>query len=428
MDIYVVQEGDSIYSIAEDYGVSVNKLIQDNGLNNPLELVIGQTIVIVNPKQKYIVQEGDTLNSIANTFNVSIMQILKNNPSLSDREYFYPGETIVISYYTNGSIATHGYTYSYIKKESLVKVLPSLTYLSIFNYTAIEGGKIIEYYEDAEIIQLAKDYGTVPLMMMTTLTTKGEQNIDTEFEILINEDILNSHINNILDIMKTKGFYGVNIVINYINAINQSTYLNFIKKLSNRLLQEGYLFFITFNLNMEGIYKESVDYSAISRFVNGMIFLQLVWGTNLGPPSPVNNIDLAKTFIDHIVPTVPPDKIILGSTTISYDWQLPYIPYVSSILSLTIDSAIKLAYNVGAEIQFDETSQTPFFLYNQITTGNPTEHIVWSIDARTIDAQIKLIKEYGLNGIGIWNIMIYYFQMWTIINSQYEIIKIIPLS
>lgn len=252
--------------------------------------------------------------------------------------------------------------------------------------------------------------------------------MEVAYEILSNEEILNYHIDNILNIMKTKGYYGLNIVVTLINTINQSFYLNFFIKLSSRLLQDGYLLFITFNLNMENIYNEQIDYSAISRYVNGMIFLPLVWGTNWGPPSPVNNMDLTKAFIDNMLSTVPPDKIILGSTTISNDWQLPYIPAVSSTRSLTIDSALKLAYNAGAEIQFDETSQTPFFLYNQITTGYPTQHIVWSIDARTIDALVKLVKEYGLNGIGIWNVMIYYFQMWTIINSQYEIVKITPLS
>jgi len=31
-----------------------------------------------------------------------------------------------------------------------------------------------------------------------------------------------------------------------------------------------------------------------------------------------------------------------------------------------------------------------------------------------------LIKEYGLGGISVWNIM-YYFRIWLMINSQFDI-------
>ena len=126
-------------------------------------------MVIAYPKQTYTVQKGDTLNNIADTFEVTIMQLLRNNPFLSDRESVYPGETIVISYDTNGSITTNGFAYPYIKKETLVKVLPCLTYLSVFNYTATEKGEIKTYDDDSEIIQTAKEFGTIPLLMITNI-------------------------------------------------------------------------------------------------------------------------------------------------------------------------------------------------------------------------------------------------------------------
>ncbi len=430
MDIYVVQEGDNIYSIAERYGVTVTKLVLDNDLDKPFDLVTGQTIVIAYPKQTYTVQEGDTLNNIADIYEVTIMQLLRNNPFLSDREYLYPGETIVISYNTNGSITTNGIAYPYIKKETLVKVLPCLSYLSVFNYTATEKGEIETYDDDSQIIQTAKAFDVIPILMIATLTAQGEPKIEIAYDILLNDEYQEHHINKVLDIMKSKGYYGVNIVFNYITEINQSLYINFIKKISNRLQQEGYLFFVTINQKIENsnneISFEQIDYSKISQLVNGMIFLQLVWGNNYGPPAPVNNMNNISPFIDYVVSLVSSDKIIIGNTTISYDWQLPYIPGKSSASSLTIKSALDLANDVGATIQFDEISQSPFFQYNQITTGSPTQHIVWSIDARSIDALDKLIKKYSLNGSGIWNVMTFYSQMWTIINSQYDIVKFLP--
>jgi spore germination protein len=116
----------------------------------------------------------------------------------------------------------------------------------------------------------------------------------------------------------------------------------------------------------------------------------------------------------------------VGNPLISYDWALPYIQGESQANSLTIDASLSLAYDKKAIIQFDDVSQTPFFVYTQLFNGLSTQHIVWSIDARTISALVELISELGLSGAGLWNVMIYFHQLWLVINSQYEIEKLLP--
>ena len=98
MIIHVVQAGETINSIADQYGITSARLIQDNGLIPQDGLVPGQTIVIVYPKQVYIVKEGDTLAGIAAENGISLIQLLQNNPFLSNRQYIYPGEELVIRY------------------------------------------------------------------------------------------------------------------------------------------------------------------------------------------------------------------------------------------------------------------------------------------------------------------------------------------
>jgi len=60
MVIHVVQPGETIISIAEYYNIPVDRLILENGIANPDNLAIGQTIVIVQPDVLYTVQLGDT--------------------------------------------------------------------------------------------------------------------------------------------------------------------------------------------------------------------------------------------------------------------------------------------------------------------------------------------------------------------------------
>jgi spore germination protein len=114
----------------------------------------------------------------------------------------------------------------------------------------------------------------------------------------------------------------------------------------------------------------------------------------------------------------------IGLATIGYDWELPFIAGISSVHALTHASAVALARNEGAVIQFDEISQTPYFIYSNSNNPFPVDHIVWFIDARSIDALLRLVVEHDLKGTGIWNITVYNTQLWLIINSQFEIEKI----
>ncbi len=137
MIIHVVQPDETLNSISDNYKIPIDRLILENGITNPGNLAIGQTIVIVQPEVLYTVQAGDSLESIAAQHNVTPMELLRNNPYLSDREYLYADETIVISYQTDKTrtIATSGYIFPYIDKSVLIKTLPFLTYLNIFNYS-----------------------------------------------------------------------------------------------------------------------------------------------------------------------------------------------------------------------------------------------------------------------------------------------------
>jgi spore germination protein len=429
MDIYVVQPGDTIDTIANKYGVTELKLILDNGLKNPYGLVPGQSIVITYPIQTHIVQEGDTLDSIARAYGITLMQLLRNNSFLSEREYIYPGETLVISYDTNGKITTNGYAYPFINSNTLIKTLPYLTYLSVFNYWISEEGELLTYSDDMEIINQAKYYGVVPLMMLSSPSFLGDPNIEVIYKILSNEEYRDQIINNVLNILKSSGYYGINILIRGIDESNQKAYIDLFTIVSNILSKEGYQFFLTINPNIKSIddiiYYERIDYSTISQLVNGIMFLQYVWGTNLGPPSPVSSISELKDYLNYVVTLAPPDRLSVGEPLIGYDWELPYIPGKSHANSLTLDSAILLAHEVGAMIEFDETSQTPFFNYKVTYANLPIEHIVWFIDARSINALGQLTADLSLSGSGVWNIMIYFQQLWTIFNSQYEIVKII---
>lgn len=78
---YIVQKGDTLYKIASQYGVSVNEIKNTNNLSSDA-LQIGQVLIIPSSSttgQVYVVQSGDTLYKIANQFGVSIADLIQFN-------------------------------------------------------------------------------------------------------------------------------------------------------------------------------------------------------------------------------------------------------------------------------------------------------------------------------------------------------------
>ena len=77
---YIVKSGDSLYLIANRYGISVNELKQYNNLSNN-NLSIGQKLKIPTATDTitYVVKSGDNLYNIANQYNTTVDQIKRKN-------------------------------------------------------------------------------------------------------------------------------------------------------------------------------------------------------------------------------------------------------------------------------------------------------------------------------------------------------------
>jgi spore germination protein len=295
----------------------------------------------------------------------------------------------------------------------------------VLNFTTTNEGDIISYYDDTEVIQMAKDYGVAPLMLLTTLTLQGEANITGAYDLLLNEDFQNRNIENALNILKTKGYYGINISFQFITISNIQLYENYFTKIRNRLNEEGYQVFVTVNPDISIVNNEvsfeKVDYSILNELAQNIIFMSYEWAARTIPPSPISSFYEMDIFLDYVLNYIPAEKIIIGVATIGYDWELPFVSGFSDVNNLSFERVNDLAGNVGAVISYDEVSQSPYFLY---TSGDNIKHVVWYVNSQSINATMELVSKYNLRGISVWNIMIFNPQLWLIISSQYQIEKV----
>ena len=131
--------------------------------------------------------------------------------------------------------------------------------------------------------------------------------------------------------------------------------------------------------------------------------------------APLPNV---RAVLDYAVTEIPAEKIFLGVPNYGYDWPLPVDLGVTRATSISNQYAVELARRYGGSIQYDQTAQAPWFRYRD---ENGTQHEVWFEDARSIQAKLGLVKEYGLSGAGYWNLMRPFPQNWPVLNSAFLI-------
>ena len=88
LDYYTVKSGDTLYSIAKKYGISVDKLKDLNNLKSNM-ISVNQKLLVNDQKKNqdtnaYIVEKGDTLYSIAKKYSTTVNKIKELNNLKSD--------------------------------------------------------------------------------------------------------------------------------------------------------------------------------------------------------------------------------------------------------------------------------------------------------------------------------------------------------
>ncbi|MFL6549919.1 MAG: LysM peptidoglycan-binding domain-containing protein [Povalibacter sp.] len=106
---HVVRRGDTLWSIAREHSVSMDRLATTNGLNSDTTLSVGQVLnipgtatlastnadAVAAQSTTYVVRKGDTLSRIASKFRVTIADLLGWN-SLKPSAVIKPGQRLVM--------------------------------------------------------------------------------------------------------------------------------------------------------------------------------------------------------------------------------------------------------------------------------------------------------------------------------------------
>ncbi len=423
MDIHVVQAGDSLFSIAQAYGVSIARLLADNQLPDPSRLAVGQTIVVRVPQETYTVQSGDTLSSIARETGVPTRTLLQNNPNLEGESAIYPGQTLVLRYRgeKRGTIAVNGYAYPFIDRALLRRTLPYLTALTPFTYGFTETGNLVEL-DDQALLAAARSQQVVPLMHLSTLTREGSFSNALASVALNDPAVQDRLISNLTARFQERGYGGLDVDFEFVFAQDAQPYAAFVERLRRELSGPGRPVIAALapktSADQPGLLYEGHNYRLLGQAADQLLLMTYEWGYTYGPPMAVAPLPNVRRVVEYALTEIPAGKLWLGVPNYGYDWPLPFVQGESKATSISNQYAVQLALRYNVPIQYDQTAQSPWFRY---TDEEGRGHEVWFEDARSVQAKLALIPEYGLYGAGYWNLMRPFPQNWAVLSGEYDI-------
>lgn len=375
MKIHTVKPGDTVFKIAREHSTSPMKIIENNELENPDRLVVGQKLLILTPTRTYNVRGSDTLDRIADRFGVSPKSLMAKNPNLRGTDKIYPGQLLSIKQDVPrfGVAAANGYCYRGITKDRLSLTAPYLTYLTV-GAGVREGDEIRLTFDDTLPLEFAKENGITPYFRV--------------YDSGIN--FKDSYIDNLALMAKAHGYGGVTLAAYTAAREDAGGFSDFTKRLKKTLSECDMTLFLEVDGNSKAEMPEGAD---------GYVIMY--------EKCPLEEIpgfdDGERRVITEFSERNGANSIYIDIATLGYMGEE----------EVRKGDFERLAHSSGKEILYDKERGICHFEYNKYKNGKKETVEVRHEALENIKAKLELAGELGLMGISfdVMNIPIEYLMM-----------------
>ncbi|MBI1741036.1 MAG: spore protein O [Candidatus Koribacter versatilis] len=262
---------------------------------------------------------------------------------------------------------------------------------------AIERKGNIRGAAPAEVLAFARSRGMQTFATVSNYLSGYRSGI--AHTILNDPAIRATAIRNMLAVVQTNGYSGINIDFEAILPKDRTAFSGFIGEVALAMRAAGYLTVVSVPAkvrdNPHDSWSGAFDYTALGRDAD---LLQLmtydehaVWGS----PGPVAGLDWVERCVRYALSAVPASKISMGMPAYGYDWNLTKKPG-RPIFWKQIPALVK---RVGAVPLWDATSSSPYFFY---TAGDGASHVVWYENPESISLKSRLVVTYDLEGVSVF--------------------------
>jgi spore germination protein YaaH len=208
---------------------------------------------------------------------------------------------------------------------------------------------------------------------------------------------MNQNIAAIVALVDKENYAGIDIDYEQLHAGDRQAFSTYVTPLAAALHAHGKVLSVAVfaKTTAAGYSGQNVaeDYAVIGRAADQVRVMGYDYHWNSSPAGPIAPIGWIRSVLGYARTQIPPSKIILGVPLYGYDWVGDHGT------DLTWQQAVQLATAHGVAVQYDSTSQAPWFSY---TDSSGRTHQVWFENPQSSAAKFAVAKEAGIGGIFLW--------------------------
>ncbi len=217
--------------------------------------------------------------------------------------------------------------------------------------------------------------------------------------ILTNPALRTAHVNEIVSIVNTNGYDGIDIDYETLPGSLRDPFSAFIQELSSALHAHGKILAVnvypkTFEPGWwDG--PQGQDWAVIGAAADQVRIMMYGYSWEDSAPGPIAPASWGNDILTFAASVIPPHKVIAGTPLYGIDWPNGQVGIEATWQDL---EAIRTAR--GALLRFDTTHQSPWFTYS---SGGIT-HTAWYENASSTDAKLAIAVQKNIGGITLWRI------------------------
>ncbi|NMA54889.1 MAG: LysM peptidoglycan-binding domain-containing protein [Firmicutes bacterium] len=387
---YLVRPGDTMFLIAQRYGISLAELIGANALARPDLIYPGQALAIPRSFPSAPPLEPEPAPT----------------PELPQDGQGFDVVGYFVEYYSGDNLSWNSFT----TYKDAISTAAAFSYQ--INWDGSVSGQAY-----SRLLREAKAAGKSVLALVHNISGGGNFDRNLIHAILSNPALRSTAVANICRTVRSGGYAGVNIDFEDVPTYDRQLYTAFVRELAAELQPGGYQ--VTLSVpaktwdDPQNAWSGAFDYRALGEIADAIMIMTYDEHWSGGSAGPVASLGWVKQVVDYAASVIPPEKIRLGIAAYGYDWPLG--GYGGRAVTAT--EAVALAQRYGATIEWDHASQCPYFTY---WPGNYARR-VWFENAASTAAKLDLCRQYNLGGVAIWRLGFEDPGLWKVIKDKFDL-------
>lgn len=280
--------------------------------------------------------------------------------------------------------------------QSLTGNIGTITTVAPFSHRIDREGNI-HGQSGAELLKTAQTGGVKTLAVVTNIqgTNFNRETIST---MLRSRSARQKAVNGILNLLKERGYSGVNIDFEGVPARDRLYLTAFFRELATALRPHNFLVTAALPAKTEATensaWAGAFDFAGLAPYLDWAVIMTYDQHQANSSPGPVASLEWVENTIGYCLRHFSPDRLLMGVAAYGYTWN------DRSGRAINYAGVESLIQRHRITPQWHDRYQTPFFTY----TESGTKHEVWYENRHSTAAKMQLVNKYNLRGVAVWRL------------------------